>query len=323
MISLTFTIDSINTVLSVFNRIQIRKYIGTGSLPSAPTTSLVDYATVSSGVDVVSGKHNTSEVELSSQYNQYYFQDPDGTAGNWYISRYYSSSDGSASSWTDPVLGEAGDIYWDPSYPPEIEYGTADQRIIDRIRLLIGDPVGLNREYGKEAESSIMPDGKTYQLDEKGWPAFVNMNGIQFTETANPSINGYRFLKFNDFIDEPTTVISGGRTVQTGVDIWYYTFRWSDRELMEAYEQTPPPPPLNSTNANSEIYMLSCSYDLLMSETWYYVAEDGAIITDDTSKYDPSPGIRSRVDLLKAVKGRLDSAIKSVQLLGITGVLID
>lgn len=320
MIFLTFTIDNLSTVMSVFNTIQVRKYIGTG-IPQTPI-SLADYTTVS-GVDQISNITGTSEVQLVTGYNQYYFTDPDGNAEDWYISRYYSSVDHSTSGWSDPVLGEPGDLYYDPAYPPEIEYGTADQRIIDRIRLLIGDPIGLNREYGTEAESSIMPDGKTYQLDEKGWPAFVNMNGTQFTETTNPSINGYRFLRFNGFIDVPITVTSGGRTYQQGADIWYYTFRWSDREIMEAYDNTPPPPPLNTTNANSEIYMLACAYDLLMAETWDYVSEDGATVTDEGSKYDPSPGIKARKDLLDAVKKRLDDAIKSLTLTGITGVLID
>lgn len=320
MIFLSFTIDNLSTVLSVFDTIQIRKYIGTG-VPSTPI-SLVDYTTVS-GVDQISNITNTSEVQLVSTYNQYYFTDPDGSAEDWYISRYHSSTDNSNSGWSDPILGEPGDLYYDPSYPPEVEYGTEDQRIIDRIRLLIGDPVGLNREYGDEAESSIMPDGKTYVLDEKGWPAFVNMNGTQYTETANPSINGYRYLRFNSFIDSPVTVVSGGRTYQQGVDIWYYTFRWSDREIMEAYDNTPPPDGLSSASATSEAYMLACAYDLLMAETWDYVSEDGATVTDEGSKYDPSPGIRARKDLLAAVKKRLDDLVKRLLLNGITGVLID
>ncbi len=320
MINLSFVIDNVSTVLTVFDRIQIRRYTGTG-LPDIPV-SLVDYTTIS-GVDMISNIEGTSEIILDNRYYQYYFQDPDGDAEDWYISRYYSSSTGSTTGWADPILGEAQDLYYDPEYPPEIEYGSADQLIIDRIRILIGDPIGLNREYGDEAESSIMPDGKTYQLDEKGWPSFISCNGVQYVETANPSVNGYRFLRFNDYIDVPVTVTSGGRTYQQGIDIWYYTFRWSDREIMEAYNNTPPPPPLNTTNVNSEIYMLACAYDLVFSETWDYVSEDGAIIRDEGSAYNPSPGLEARDALLDKLKKRLDDAIKSVTLLGIGGVLID
>ncbi|HLD90942.1 MAG TPA: hypothetical protein VI911_08020 [Patescibacteria group bacterium] len=320
MINLTFTLDSIATILSVFDRIQLMRYSGIG-IPQTPVD--VTYYTAVSGTDQISNITDTDEIILLPQYSQYYFMDPSGAAADWYTSRYYSSSTGSVSGWTDPILGEAQDLYYDPAYPPEIEYGTADQLIIKRIRLLIGDPIGLDREYGDEAESSIMPDGRTYVLDEKGWPAFVNMNGVQYTETANPSINGYRYLRFNGYIDTPVTVISGGRMIQSGVDIWYYTFRWSDREIMEAYDNTPPPPPLTAANANAEIYMLACAYDLLMSETWDYVSEDGAIITDENSKYDPSPGIRARKELLDAIRKRLDDAIHSVRMLGIGGVRID
>lgn len=320
MISLTFTIDSINTILQVFDRIQILKYNGI-TVPTSPI-SLIEYSTLS-GVDSISNISDISEIRLLSQYSQYYFIDPDGNADDWYISRYYSSINGSSSGWVGPILGEPGDLFYSPYYPPEVEYGTGDQRTINRIRLLIGDPININREYGEEAESSIHPDGRTYELDEKGWPAFVNMNGTQYIETSNPTVNGYKFLRFADYIDDPITVYSGGRQIQQGVDIWYYTFRWSDREIMDAYNNTPPPPPLNTTNANSEVYMLACAYDLLMSETWEAISEDGAKIVDDVTSYDPTPGLKTRADMLAGLRKRLDDAIKSLRLIGITGVLID
>ena len=134
MINITFTIDNISTVLSVFDRIQIMRYSGTG-VPQIPVDTT--YYTTVSGTDQVSNVINTDEIILLSQYSQYYFMDPDGEAEDWYTSRYYSSSTGSSSGWTDPILGEPGDLYYDPAYPPEIEYGTADQLIIKRIRFII------------------------------------------------------------------------------------------------------------------------------------------------------------------------------------------
>jgi hypothetical protein len=57
----------------------------------------------------------------------------------------------------------------------------------------------------------------------------VNMGGIPYTSTDNPSVNGYRFLRFQNYIDitDITTVWSGCDydTYTHGVDIWYYTFR--------------------------------------------------------------------------------------------------
>lgn len=322
MIHLTFTLDDITQVLQVFDRIQIRKYIGEG-IPEDPVVSLVDYTTVASGVDEISNRDNVSDIVLIDRYNQYYFTDPHGESENWYISRYYNTGTQATSGWSGPILGSVGDLYYDPSYPTEVEYGTADQNVINRIRLLIGDPIGLNREYGEEAESSIMSDGKTYQLDEKGWPAFVNMNGIQYMETTNPTINGYKFLKFNTFIDVPITVTSGGRTYQQGIDIFYYTFRNSDRQVMEAYNRTPIPSPLTLTNVTTEVYMLACAYDILTSETWESINEDGAVLKDEGTSYSPAPGLDLRDDMLDKLKKRLDDLVKSLIMIGMEGVLID
>ena len=317
MINLTITVDDIANVIQVFNRVEIKRYNLTG-IPDIPI-SLTDYVDVL-GVDQISNNVDVSYVTLVANYSQYYFTDPDGEADNWYISRYYDTSTAASSAWSDPIQGEAGDLMQTIAYPPEVSYGTADQRVLDRIRLLVGDPLGLEREFGPEASSSIHPDGRVYEMDEKGWPAFINMYNQQYTTTADPAVNGYKFLKFQDAIDTTITTISG---IEYSVDLWYYTFRWSDREIMEAYDNTPAPLPLTTDQATPEIYMLQTSYDLLSSETWEVIAEDGAMIADEGSKYDPSAGIKAREEMLKRLRKQLDDAIKSVRLLGIGGVLID
>ena len=334
MINLTFTVDNLTTVTQVFDRIQIRRYAGTITPPTTPVTDLVafsDYTTVS-GYDTISSVNGASEVILHSDISQYYFTDYDGEALDWYISRYYSTSDGSTSGWADPILGEPGDLYYDPVYPPEIEYGSEDQAIIDRIRLYIGDPIGLRREYGDDALSSIHTDGRTYELDEKGWPCYVTMGGKSYTNTANPSINGYRFLRFDEFIDDTCITCTGivnlcgedvTREVVNGVDIWYYTFRNSDRQIMEAYDSCPPPPGLTTTTATSEAYMLQTSIDILYKELWEDATEDGAMIRDEGSVYDPEPGLKIREDMLDKLKKKLDDLIKTIILAGITGVRVD
>lgn len=333
MISLTFTVGDLTQVLGIFDRIQIRRYTGTGT-PGSPVTDLVamsEYATIS-GSDTISGRDGVSDVVLRTDFTQYYFTHPDGEAYDWYISRYYSESDGSASGWSDAVLGEPGDLYYDPVYPPEIAYGSADQLIIDRIRLYIGDPIGLRREYGEEALSSIHPDGKTYEMDEKGWPTYITMGGKSYVSTTNPSVNGYRFLRFNEFIEDicyECVTYSGNcgddvtKEVVNGVDVWYYTFRHSDRQIMEAYDSCPPPTPLTTLTANSEVYMVQTAIDLLRKELWEDATEDGAAIRDEGSNYNPEPGLKIRKDLLDDLVKRRDDLVKALQLTGITGVLID
>ena len=203
---------------------------------------------------------------------------------------------------------------------------------IDRIRLYIGDPIGLRREYGEEALSSIHRDGKTYEMDETGWPAYVNMGGMQYVNTDDPSVNGYRFLRFKNFIDDvcqECVTYSGTcgedviKEVTHGVDIWYYTFRLSDRQIMEAYDSCPPPTPLTETNCNAEVYMVQTAIDLLRSELWEDSTEDGADVTDEGSKYSPGPGLEIRRKLLADLVKRRDDMVKALQLTSIAGVRID
>ena len=322
--------------MQVFDTIQIRMYTGVGT-PASPVTDLVansEYTTVS-GYDTINGRQEVPDVYLRSDISQYYFTHASGTSSVWYISRYYKrtgSNAGATSGWSDPVLGEPGDLFYDPVYPPEVVYGSADQLIIDRIRLYIGDPIGLRREYGEEAMSSIHPDGKTYELDETGWPSYVTMGGKAFISTTNPSVNGYRFLRFDEYIEDicyECVTYSGAcgediiKEVANGVDIWYYTFRNSDRQIMEAYNSCPPPSPLTTDTANAEVYMVQTAIDILRKELWEDATEDGAAIRDEGSAYNPEPGLKVRKDLLDDLTKRRDDLVQALQLTGITGVLID
>ena len=333
MLSLTFTVDNLTSVLQVFDTIQIRRYTGSG-IPDSDVTDqivLAEYTTVS-GLDVVNDRDGVSDILLQSSYSQYYFTDYNGESEDWYTSGYYNSGTGSSSGWSAPVLGESGDLYYDPAFPPEIEYGSADQLIIDRIRRLIGDPVGLRREYGEGALSSIHGDGKVYELDEKGWPAFITMGGKAFTNTTNPNVNGYRFLKFTEFIDTVCVTSSGitdicgddiQKEIENGVDIWYYTFLKSDREIMDAYTNCAIPAPLNSTNVTTEVYILQTAIDLVRGQLLNDAIEDGASISDDGSRYNPVGGFKIRKELLDNLGNQLKELVKALVSLATLGVLVD
>jgi hypothetical protein len=272
---------------------------------------------------VVNG--NNAYITLNSASDSYIAVDSTGTSENWYQSRYYSSTvSGTVSGWSDPVKGEAGDLFYDPCRAKELT-GLSDeeQLVIDEIRRLIGDPLDVRREYGNDAASSIHPDGMTYELDEKGWPICVTMGGEQYVESTNPTINGYRYLIFEDCIDTTEVVCSGSCNNERGVDIWYYTFRWSDREIMEAYDNCPPPPPLTTANATPQAYILYTAKRLLGSENWHDGIEDGAIIKDEGTTYDPSPGLKFRSDLLDDLGKQLDDLVQSLVLRGIEGVRVE
>jgi hypothetical protein len=179
--------------------------------------------------------------------------------------------------------------------------------------------VGLRREYGETAASSIHTDNVTYEMDEKGWPASISVSGTSMTNSTDPVVNGYRFLVFDN--DISNTIWVG--CIEYGIDIWYYTFRWSDREIMEAYDNCPPPVGLTTATATAEAYMLQTAVELLYSEVWEASVEDGAVITDEGSRYDPSPGLDTRKSLLDNLQKKLDKLIQSLLLTGISGVLID
>lgn len=331
MISLSFTIESVDVVAKVYDEIQIIKYIGDDEdTPTSPVgsnvSSIEDWTSVSGTAEF------PIPITLNSAISTYQTYDFSGIFSTWYSSRYFNTLNGAYSGWSDPILGETGDIYYDPVFPEEVTYGTDDQKIIDKIRLYIGDIVGLKREYGSEAMSSIHPDGKTYELDQKGWPAFITMGGKSFTSTLNPSVNGYKLLKFSEFIDMTCITCSGItnicgdteiRDIENGVDIYYYTFRNSDREIMEVYDNCIPPDRLTEDNATSQCYMLQSAIDILSMELISDANEDGAKLTEDKDSYDPSIGLKIRYDILNDLKKRLALLVKSILMSNISGVLIN
>jgi hypothetical protein len=251
---------------------------------------------------------------------------------DWYVFRYFNTEDETTSGWYGPFQGGYNDFSLNPQFSVEKLFTAEDRLVLNKIRLYIGDPKGLRREFGESAISSIHADGKTYEMDEFGWPLFLNFGGTQYTELGNPSVNGYRFLRFKDYINDvctESTTYSGVcgedvvKDVVHGVDIWYHTFRHSDRQIIEAYDSCTPPPPLTSLTANTESYLLQTSIDLLRKELWEDASEDGAIIRDADDTYDPSVGLQIRKQLLKDLEAKLNKLVNSLVLSGISGVRIE
>lgn len=301
MILLSFSVDSLDAVRLVFNQIQVQS-----------SESEIGPFTTVTGVGF--------PIDISTGDSPFKVSDGVGKAETWYQSRYYSTVTGQASSWSDPVLGDTPDICYDPTYPVEIGYDTNDQLIIDRIRRLCGDPIGLKREYNEK--DNIHEGGKVYQLDEKGWPCSITISDlirgidVTYTSTSNPAVNGYRYLNFSNDI----TTLSG---VDLDVNIFYYTFRNSDREIMEAYDNCPPSQGLTTITATPESYMLQVAIDILMQELWEDATEDGAAVKDDVSTYNPEGGQKIRAGLIDKLQKRLDNLVKTLILGGIDGVRVD
>ena len=330
MIGLSFTVTNIETVIQIYDQIQVIRYdLSTINPPETP----IGDPSVLLGWSVVSGTIDFP-VPIDLVVGQTFYQsyDPVGEATDWFSSRYYDSITGSYSAWSEPIIGGEGDIYYDPVYDSEMTYTTEELAIIKRIRIYIGDPLGLRREFGEEALGSIHPDGKTFQLAEKGWPVYITMGGKSFTDKFNPSVNGYKYLKFQEIID---TICTGCATIENvcgdevvkqfkqGVDIWYYTFRNSDRQIMDAYDSCPPPLGLTTTTATTQAFMLQTAIDLLTKELIEDATEDGAKVVDEGSSYDPSSGLKTRKEILDDLKKQLKDLTKVLMFGGLQGVLID
>lgn len=330
MIGLTFTVDNINTVLQIYNQIQVIRYdpvsVAPPPTPSGQPQTLMDWT-------VVSGTASYPvPINLVTDTTYYMAYDPVGESSDWFSSRYYSSVTGSYSGWSEPILGAEGDLYYDPIYDEEQEFTSEEQTIIDRIRLYIGDPLGIRREAGEESIANLHPDGKTYELSQKGWPVSITVGGQSFTDKLDPSVNGYRYLKFQGPVDDICSICLTGddlcgeevtKNYSLGIDIWYYTFRNSDRQILEAYDSCPPPPGLTMDTATTESYILQTAIDLIRKELLEDSTEDGASIKDEGSTYNPEPGLKAKKGLLDDLQKRLDDLIKSLAMKGISGVLID
>lgn len=330
MIGITFNVENVNTVLQVYDQIQAIKYEVTTSeppeTPIGPLIALTDWS-------VVSGTESYPfPINLITDVTQYTGYDPDGVSTDWYSSRYYNSLNGSYSAWSAPVLGNESDLYYDPTYPAEDIFDDEDQAIIAKLRIYIGDPKGLCREFGEEALASLHPDYKTYELSEKGWPVAITMGGKTFNSISNPVVNGYRYLKFQEPVNDVCYSCLDGdnlcgdadvKLITMGVDVWYHTFRNSDKELLAAYDACFPPIGLTEITATTQAYVLQTAVDILTKELIEDATEDGAIIGDDKTDYNPESGLAIRKDLLDSLKNDLDNLIKSLKMADISGVLID
>ena len=316
MKTLYFYVPNINQIIGIYNKIEVIRYTGSSYHPATPVgevNTLVDWV-------VVTGVYPyNAPINLASNTTEYFIYDDQYGDSDWYASRYVNSTDPTTinSGWSSPVLSTTQGVYYNPIYPQEISLSSEDRVVVERIRTLIGDPIDLKRDSGLEGLGSIHVDGYVYEMSEKGWPASIKVCGVQHNNTTDPIVNGYKYLKFRDPID-----IDSCEHLPV-VDIWYYTFRHSNKEIISTYDITPPPFGLTEVTATSDTYLLAAAIDLIRSELLLDATESGAKITDDLTTYDPSPGLEARRKILEDLEDQLDKVVTSLKMSGITGVRID
>jgi len=257
------------------------------------------------------------DLPLVAGQTEYSYTHVAGTSDTWYKSSIYDDIHIRECCFSDPVKGVCPSLYHYATYKAECEFSSADDVIIRKIRRLIGDFVELDRLYIDGIDeytmsSALQPDGHTIKLDSKGWPVYVSVNDVEETSTSSVIVQGYQYLTFSGTIGDTDKI-----------DIWFYTFKFSDREIFESYGDSQMPPFINNTTINQDMLILQSAIDLLESQTANDMIEDGARIVDDQTVYDPSPGLGERNNLINRLKKQLDSLVKQYMFGSIQGMLID
>ena len=268
-------------------------------------------------------------VELLPGQSTYTYDDITGTPDNWYESAYYRD-ESTESAPSDPTQGTAPSLYTGATYPSEIDFDTSQATIIRKIRRYIGDNKGVKRLYLEDCEQDscnfIHDDGKTLELSEKGWPVYISLRELsgsvadEKTSLNDPVVQGYNYLTFSGTLIDDTTCN------YAIIDVWYYTFKYSDREVYQAYADAMIPPNVPTDSVTQDHLVLQASIDLLENITSEDMTEDGASIRDDQSLYDPSPGLRERDKTINRLKKMLDDLVDETiknSIINLTGVLID
>lgn len=295
MVKLTIVVDDIAAVIAVFTHIKLY-------YSDSETGTYIELA----------------YVELVAGQSIYYYTHNDGTVSNWYKSSYWSTV--LESGLSNAVQGQYGQLYHYPTYPSEISFDAAYTEIIRIIRRYIGDYQKLERLYiDDDSDTSciyIQGDDKTIDIGTNGWPVYIEttLSGVSVDKNhlTDPVVQGYRYLTFSGTVGDNDVV-----------DIWFYSSKFSDREIYESYGDTMIPPGLTADTVTRDHLVLQASIDLLENMTSEDMVDDGAVIRDDASVYDPSPGLKERDKSIKRLRRQLDALVKQYIMSGISGVLID
>jgi hypothetical protein len=237
------------------------------------------------------------------------------TPSTYYKAQYSNSSSLITSVFSDPAQGTGNfSEYSVPestaTYPPEIALSSQDREIVESIRVTAGDFGLIERDYYASSDpnsqyacaAQISADTCTWELIEfKGWPQRVKLNGTEKTTLQDPQVLGYRYLTF-----------SGGDSCITGtLDVFYRSFRFSDREILLAYDRANNllvSCGLTAEQITTEMLIMQASILLLEGEL-REAQQKSVMIRDGDTTYDNSRTIMSRTMDLNDLKQKLRDLI--------------
>jgi hypothetical protein len=260
-------------------------------------------------------------ISVSSKYINYEDNSYYGVSSSWYKTSYYntvSAAESSLSTATHGIAVEQTSLV--ATYPAEKSLTSTDRFNVDRIRYYVGDEKKTYRDYVSPTclagYENVSTDGTTYKVDNpKGWPLKVIKDSIEYSTSSNPAVVDYSFLTFSG------TTIS---TVSGVLDVWYESFRHSDREILDIYTTTPEPPYMTSATTTSDMYHISAAITILEMELRQLMGEtSGSFSLQGELSYNPEPLLRQKREDLAELKSKLKELTNEMSSLIITGVRID
>jgi hypothetical protein len=250
----------------------------------------------------------------------------------YYQAQYYNSSTLVSSVFSEAAQ-ETG-IYSEYSvpestatYPPELALSDDDREIVESIRITLGDSGLIERDLYDSSDpqsnvscaANIDPAGCTWELNEwKGWPQRVLLNGAQKTDINDPQVIGYRYLVFS----------GTGPCITGSLDVFYNHFRFSDREILMAYDRSHnllASCGLSTLQITTEMRIMQTAILLLEGEI-RDVSQSSFKIVDGDTTYDNSSMIRSRTEDLSDLKRKIDYLVECARYqsaYSIEGVRVD
>lgn len=249
-----------------------------------------------------------SRIALLSDIQRYTYTDVFGNADSWYKWSYLDTGLWAESSLSSPTRATiSGSYFRGATYPAESYFTAGQQDTVHRIRQLVGDFKTTNRDYISSTTSydNVSQDGYTVELDSpKGWPLSIEVDGTSYQGINEPIVRGYQFVTFSG------TLIN---TVSGTVDIWYEGFRFSDREILESYENADTPSGLDATQTTTEMYEIQAAITILESEIRGFMAtSSSAVAIYEEIKINPEAGMTSRLKDLDNLRKKLSDLTKAV-----------
>lgn len=285
----TITVRSVASVEAVFNQLLLMR------------------------ADGASGPFSTIATITLDGGGTYTYLDTGTSPGKYYKAQYYNNSTLVSSVFSE--LGQETGIFSEytvptttASYPPEIALSEQDREIVESIRVTLGDFGIIERDYFSSSDpqsqhacgSQVSADRKTWELFEwKGWPQRVTLDGTEKTSISDPQVLGYRYLTFSG-------------TITGTLDIFYQHFRFSDREILLAYDRSRNllvSCGLSASQITTEMLIMQAAILLLEGEL-RQSQEKAVSIRDGDTSYDNTQNIRSRTEDLADLKQKIRDMIE-------------